>query len=70
VALLALDEDGDGRVRLPDAPELRLALLKPVIGLVEDVRDVPMRIDRETRYVQPAYRPHPDRAAGRPQPPR
>jgi hypothetical protein len=37
VALLALDEDGDGRVRLPDAPELRLALLKPVIGLVEDV---------------------------------
>jgi hypothetical protein len=37
VALLELDEDGDGRVRLPDAPELRLALLKPVIGLVEDV---------------------------------
>lgn len=37
VAILALDEDGDGRVRLPDDPELRLALLKPVIGLVEDV---------------------------------
>ena len=37
VALLALDDDGDGRVRLPDDPALRLALLKPVIGLVEDV---------------------------------
>ena len=37
VAILTLDEDGDGRVRLPDDPELRLALLKPVIGLIEDV---------------------------------
>jgi hypothetical protein len=37
VAILALDEDGDGRVRLPDDQELRLALLKPVIGLIEDV---------------------------------
>jgi hypothetical protein len=37
VALLQLDEDGDGSVRLPDSPELRRALLKPVIGLVEDV---------------------------------
>jgi hypothetical protein len=37
VVLLALDEDGDGRVRLPDDPALRLALLKPVIGLIEDV---------------------------------
>jgi hypothetical protein len=37
VAILELDEDGDGRVRLPDDPELRLALLKPVIGLIEDV---------------------------------
>jgi hypothetical protein len=37
VALLALDDDGDGRVRLPDDPALRLALLKPVIGLIEDV---------------------------------
>jgi hypothetical protein len=37
VALLQLDEDGDGSVRLPDTPELRRALLKPVIGLVEDV---------------------------------
>ena len=37
IALLALDEDGDGRVRLPDDPALRRALLKPVIGLIEDV---------------------------------
>ena len=37
VALVALDDDGDGRVRLPDAPALRVALLSPVIGLVEDV---------------------------------
>lgn len=37
VVILALDDDGDGRVRLPDDPELRLALLKPVIGLIEDV---------------------------------
>ena len=37
VAILALDEDGDGRVRLPDDPALRLALLKPVIGVIEDV---------------------------------
>lgn len=37
VALLALDDDGDGRVRLPDDPALRRALLKPVIGLIEDV---------------------------------
>jgi hypothetical protein len=37
VAVLQLDADGDGQVRLPDAPELRVALLKPVIGVVEDV---------------------------------
>ena len=37
IALLALDDDGDGRVRLPDEPALRRALLKPVLGLVEDV---------------------------------
>ena len=37
VALLALDDDGDGRVRLPDDAALRRALLKPVIGLIEDV---------------------------------
>lgn len=37
VAVLQLDEDGDGQVRLPDSPELRRALLKPVIGVIEDV---------------------------------
>jgi hypothetical protein len=37
VAVLELDADGDGQVRLPDAPELRVALLRPVIGVVEDV---------------------------------
>jgi hypothetical protein len=37
VAVLELDEDGDGRVRLPDSPELRVALLKPVIGVIEDL---------------------------------
>jgi hypothetical protein len=35
LAVLQLDEDGDGRVRLQDTPELRQALLKPVIGLIE-----------------------------------
>lgn len=37
VAVLELDADGDGRVRLPDGPELRAALLKPVIGVIEDL---------------------------------
>jgi hypothetical protein len=37
LAVLQLDGDGDGRVRLPDTPELRQALLKPVIGLIEDL---------------------------------
>lgn len=37
VAVLELDADGDGRVRLPDSPELRIALLKPVIGVIEDL---------------------------------
>jgi hypothetical protein len=37
VAVIELDEDGDGRVRLPDSPELRVALLKPVIGVIEDL---------------------------------
>jgi hypothetical protein len=37
VAVLELDENGDGRVRLPDSPELRVALLKPVIGVIEDL---------------------------------
>jgi hypothetical protein len=32
-----LDGDGDGQARLPDSPELRRALLRPVIGLVEDL---------------------------------
>ena len=37
LAMLQLDADGDGQVRLPDAPELRVELLKPVIGVVEYV---------------------------------
>jgi hypothetical protein len=37
VAVLQLDEDGDGSVRLPDSPELRRALLKPVLGVIEDL---------------------------------
>lgn len=36
IALLQLDEDGDGTVRLPDTTALRQALLKPILGLVED----------------------------------
>lgn len=36
IALLQLDEDGDGTVRLPDTTALRQALLKPVLGVVED----------------------------------
>lgn len=37
LAMLRLDDDGDGQARLPDSPELRRALLRPVIGLVEDL---------------------------------
>ena len=37
VALIELDEDGDGTARLPDGPDLRRALLRPVIGLIEDL---------------------------------
>lgn len=37
MAVIRLDDDGEGTVRLTDAPELRRALLKPVIGLVEEV---------------------------------
>ena len=37
IALIELDADGDGQVRLPDDAALRLVLLQPVIGLVEDV---------------------------------
>jgi hypothetical protein len=36
VAVIELDADGDGEVRLPDTPALRRALLRPVIGLIED----------------------------------
>jgi hypothetical protein len=37
VAVLQLDDDGDGSVRLPDGDELRRVLLNPVLGLIEDV---------------------------------
>lgn len=37
VATLALDEDGDGEIRLLDTTDLRLLLLKPIIGIVEDI---------------------------------
>jgi hypothetical protein len=37
VAVLQLDSDGDGQARLPDSPALRRALLRPVLGLVEDL---------------------------------
>ena len=36
IAVLALDEDADGRARLPDTDALRRALLRPVVGLIED----------------------------------
>jgi hypothetical protein len=36
MAVIELDADGDGEVRLPDTPALRRALLRPVIGLIED----------------------------------
>lgn len=36
VALVQLDEDGDGEVRLPDAVGLRQALLRPVIGVIDE----------------------------------
>lgn len=37
VAVVALDEDGDGSVRLADTTDLRLLLLRPVIGTVQDI---------------------------------
>jgi hypothetical protein len=37
IALIELDADGDGQVRLPDDAALRLVLLQPVIGVVEEV---------------------------------
>jgi hypothetical protein len=36
IALIELDADGDGQVRLPDDAALRLVLLQPTIGVVED----------------------------------
>jgi hypothetical protein len=37
VALIRLDEDGDGTARLADTTALRRALLRPVLGLIEDI---------------------------------
>lgn len=37
VALVKLDEDGDGTIRQADRPALRRALLRPILGVVEDV---------------------------------
>jgi hypothetical protein len=37
VAVLSLDADGDGEVRLPDSEDLRRALLRPALGLIEDL---------------------------------
>jgi hypothetical protein len=36
VAILPLDADGDGETRVPDSPELRRALLRPVIGVLDE----------------------------------
>ena len=36
VAIVELDEDGDGSAEVDDRPEIRQALLQPVIGLIED----------------------------------
>jgi hypothetical protein len=35
-AILLLDADGDGETRVPDSPELRRALLRPVIGVLDE----------------------------------
>ena len=37
IAVVTLDEDGDGEIRLKDTTDLRILLLRPVIGTVEDV---------------------------------
>ncbi len=37
IALVQLDEDGDGTLRQADSPALRRALLRPVLGVIEDV---------------------------------
>lgn len=36
LAVIELDEDGDGVCRLDDRPDVRRALLRPVIGSIED----------------------------------
>lgn len=36
VAIVALDDDGDGRARVPDSQALRRALLRPVLGSIEE----------------------------------
>jgi hypothetical protein len=37
IAVVTLDEDGDGEIRLLDTTDLRLLLLRPVIGTVQDI---------------------------------
>lgn len=37
IAVVTLDEDGDGTIRLVDTTDLRLLLLRPVIGTVQDI---------------------------------
>lgn len=37
VAVVALDDDADGSVRLPDTERLRRALLRPVVGSIEEI---------------------------------
>lgn len=37
VAVVTLDGDGDGTIRLADTTDLRLLLLRPVIGTVQDI---------------------------------
>ena len=37
IAIVTLDEDGDGEIRLTDTTDLRLLLLRPVIGTIEDI---------------------------------
>lgn len=37
VAVVTLDEDGDGMLRLPDTTDLRMLLLRPVIGTIQDI---------------------------------
>jgi hypothetical protein len=36
IAIIELDEDGDGHCELEDRPEIRQALLHPIIGLIHD----------------------------------